>query len=121
MESVVIIHFVPYQYQFSGDGERNSACSQLIYKRAEQVDQRRLQHYSLLLFSILLPVEPGTDCYLYESQLSATTPRWRDIPSRVFDVGFCDRWITLDRGFVNWDITEETLALPDRKPSADDD
>ncbi|NXG74420.1 TIM29 translocase, partial [Baryphthengus martii] len=42
-------------------------------------------------------------------------PRWRELPGRLLDVGFCGRWWVLSSRLRDCDVNEEEFAaLPAR-------
>ncbi|NXP16173.1 TIM29 translocase, partial [Thinocorus orbignyianus] len=52
---------------------------------------------------------------LYRARCPFLTPRWRDLPGRVLDVGFGGRWWVLGSLLRDCDINEEEFqALPER-------
>ncbi|NWH82949.1 TIM29 translocase, partial [Piaya cayana] len=57
----------------------------------------------------------AADAALYAAQCRHLRPRWRDLPSRVLDVGFLGRWWVLAARLRDCDVNEEEFAaLPER-------
>ncbi|NXD89104.1 TIM29 translocase, partial [Halcyon senegalensis] len=57
----------------------------------------------------------AADAALYPARCRHLRPRWRELPGRVLDVGFCGRWWVLGARLRDCDVNEEEFAaLPAR-------
>ncbi|KAG8006715.1 Mitochondrial import inner membrane translocase subunit Tim29 [Nibea albiflora] len=92
---------------------RNGASDGHVQNLVKLRNEGRLHHVSLGLLSLVYRTEYDPDATLYEAQCSNVSPRWREFPQRVLDVGFVGRWWVLDSKMKDYDVnTEEFKHLP---------
>ncbi|GMT31508.1 hypothetical protein PFISCL1PPCAC_22805, partial [Pristionchus fissidentatus] len=72
------------------------------------LNQRRLEHYNMLFFSLLVRRQHDTDVRLYRSQDPNLNSWWiTDTLKNVMDIGAFGKWFHLERAFIDHDINEE--------------
>ncbi|NXI34033.1 TIM29 translocase, partial [Galbula dea] len=65
--------------------------------------------------AVVYEAPQAAEAALYRAQCRYLRPRWRELPGRVLDVGFCGRWWLLGRRLRDCDINEEEFeGLPAR-------
>ncbi|NWU90769.1 TIM29 translocase, partial [Upupa epops] len=56
-----------------------------------------------------------SEAALYAAQCCHLQPRWRELPGKLLDIGFCGRWWVLAARLRHHDVNEEEFArLPRR-------
>lgn len=92
---------------------RNGTSDGHVQNLVKLRNEGRLHHVSLGFLSLVYRTEYDPDATLYEAQCSNVSPRWREFPQRILDVGFVGRWWILDSKMKDYDVNnEEFKHLP---------
>ncbi|GMR31601.1 hypothetical protein PMAYCL1PPCAC_01796 [Pristionchus mayeri] len=78
--------------------------------RTALANQRRLEHFNLLFFSLLVKRDYDTQVRIYHTQDPNINSWWiTSTLKNIMDVGVFGRWYHLERAFVDYDINEEEV------------
>ncbi|KAJ7989641.1 hypothetical protein DPEC_G00306640 [Dallia pectoralis] len=84
-----------------------------VQKLAKLRNEGRLRHLSLGMVSLSYFSDYDPDASLYEARCSNLSVPWRELHTRVLDVGFVGRWWILERKMKDYDVNvEEFKHLP---------
>lgn len=86
---------------------RNGTSDGHVQNLVKLRNEGRLHHVSLGFLSLVYRTEYDPDATLYEAQCSNVSPRWREFPQRILDVGFVGRWWILDSKMKDYDVNDE--------------
>lgn len=86
---------------------RNGTSDGHVQNLVKLRNEGRLHHISLGFLSLVYRTEYDPDATLYEAQCSNVSPRWREFPQRILDVGFVGRWWILDSKMKDYDVNDE--------------
>lgn len=86
---------------------RNGTSDGHVQNLVKLRNEGRLHHVSLGFLSLVYRTEYDPDATLYEAQCSNVSPRWREFPQRILDVGFIGRWWILDSKMKDYDVNDE--------------
>ncbi|KAK6274318.1 hypothetical protein J4Q44_G00392810 [Coregonus suidteri] len=78
-----------------------------VQKLAKLRNEGRLRHLSLGMVSLTYFADYNPDASLYEAQCSKLSVPWRELHTRVLDVGFAGRWWILDHKMKDYDVNDE--------------
>ncbi|XP_062454451.1 mitochondrial import inner membrane translocase subunit Tim29 [Rhea pennata] len=74
-------------------------------------DGGRLRYRDLVLLAVVYEAPFDAQAGLYAARCRYLQPRWRELPGRVLDVGFCGRWWVLHAKMRDCDINEEEFRF----------
>uniref|UniRef100_A0A4W5LP03 Translocase of inner mitochondrial membrane 29 n=1 Tax=Hucho hucho TaxID=62062 RepID=A0A4W5LP03_9TELE len=84
-----------------------------VQNLAKLRNEGRLRHLSLGMVSLTYFADYNPDASLYEAQCSNLSVPWRELHTRVLDIGFAGRWWILDHKMKDYDVNnEEFKHLP---------
>ncbi|XP_055556008.1 LOW QUALITY PROTEIN: mitochondrial import inner membrane translocase subunit Tim29, partial [Falco cherrug] len=96
-------------------GTRSPSADRHVQRLLRRREAGRLRYRHLLFFAIVYDAPHAADAALYAARCRHLQPRWRELPGRILDVGFCGRWWVLAARLRDCDINEEEFgALPAR-------
>ncbi|KAL0993227.1 hypothetical protein UPYG_G00104910 [Umbra pygmaea] len=86
---------------------RNGTSDGHVQKLAKLRNEGRLRHLSLGVMSLTYFTDYDPDSSLYEAQCSNLSVPWRELHTRILDVGFVGRWWILDQKMKDYDVNDE--------------
>ncbi|XP_029584428.1 mitochondrial import inner membrane translocase subunit Tim29 isoform X1 [Salmo trutta] len=86
---------------------RSGTSDGYVQKLAKLRNEGRLRHLSLGMVSLTYFADYNPDASLYEAQCSNLSVPWRELHTRVLDVGFAGRWWILDHKMKDYDVNDE--------------
>ncbi len=104
------------ELQLLGDKIQNPFANDHVERLVELRNSGRLRCLSLFLFSIMWTDNFDPDVDIYEAHCSYVSVGWTELPRKVVDIGFWNRWWLLNKAMENYDINpkEWNEELPKR-------
>ena len=90
-----------------GDAIRNPRSDHHVETVTRWHNQGRLRRFTFIVFSVMWLDNFDRCVDVYEARAPSLKVRWRDMPSRVVDVGVLGRWWWLDDAMLDYDINPE--------------
>ena len=95
------------------DAIRSPAADSHLRRLIEAQNAGCLRRLNLGVCSLMWCDNYDAGVDVYAARCRAIGVRWRDIPSRVVDVGVLGRWLWLERAMVDYDINPDEWRTND--------
>lgn len=104
------------ELQLVGDKIRSPFSDEHVRKLIELRNAGRLRCLSLGAFSVMWTDNFDPEVDIYEAHCSYVSVGWTELPHKIVDIGFWNRWWLLHKAMENYDINphEWNEELPKR-------
>ncbi|KAM9214404.1 mitochondrial import inner membrane translocase subunit Tim29 [Leptosomus discolor] len=91
-------------------GTRSPAADRHVQRLLRRREAGRLRYRHLVFLAVVYEAPYADDAALYPARCRYLQPRWRELPSRLLDVGFWGRWWVLGARLRDCDVNEEEFG-----------
>ena len=104
------------ELQMVSDSIRNPHSNEHLQRLIELRNCGRLRYLSLFVCSFIWADNFDPEVDIYEAHCSYVTVGWTELPKKIIDIGFWNRWWFMSKAMENYDInpTEWGEKLPEK-------